>query len=86
VKPIALVADAILDCTKRNDIVIDPYLGSGTTVLVAERTGRRCHAIEIDGRYVDTTIKRWEQLTKQKAKDIHGKTFAQTRSDRGTDP
>jgi DNA modification methylase len=85
VKPIALVADTILDCTQRNDIVIDPYLGSGTTILAAERTGRRCHAIEIDGRYVDTAIKRWERLTKQEAKDIHGKTFAQTRSDRGAD-
>jgi DNA modification methylase len=51
-------------CTKRNDIVIDPYLGSGTAILAAERTGRRCHAIEIDGRYVDTAIKRWERLTK----------------------
>jgi DNA modification methylase len=85
VKPIALVADAMLDCTKRNDIVIDPYLGSGTTILAAERTGRRCHAIEIDGRYVDTAIKRWERLTKQEAKDINGKTFARTRSDRGVD-
>src|SRR3984885_11816364 len=83
VKPIALVADAILDCTQRNDIVIDPYLGSGTTILAAERTGRRCHAVEIDGRYVDTAIRRWERLTKQEAKDIHGKTFAQTRCDRG---
>jgi len=85
VKPIALVADAILDCTQRNDIVLDPYLGSGTTILAAERTGRRCHAIEIDGRYVDTAIARWERLTKQQAKDIHGNTFAQTRSDRGAD-
>jgi DNA modification methylase len=83
VKPIALVADAMLDCTKRSDIVIDPYLGSGTTILAAERTGRRCHGIEIDGRYVDTAIKRWERLTKQEAKDIHGRTFAQTRSERG---
>jgi DNA modification methylase len=62
VKPIALVADAMLDCTQRNDIVLDPYLGSGTTILAAERTGRRCHAIEIDGRYVDTAIRRWERL------------------------
>jgi DNA modification methylase len=85
VKPIALVADAILDCTQRSDIVIDPYLGSGTTILAAERTGRRCHAIEIDGRYVDTAVRRWEQLTKQDAKDINGRTFAQTRSDRGVD-
>ncbi|MGA2998435.1 site-specific DNA-methyltransferase [Bradyrhizobium sp.] len=85
VKPITLVADAMLDCTRRNDIVIDPYLGSGTTILAAERTGRRCHAIEIDGRYVDTAIRRWERLTKQEAKDINGRTFAQTRSDRGVD-
>jgi DNA modification methylase len=85
VKPIALVADAILDCTKRNDIVIDPFLGSGTTILAAERTGRRCHGIEIDGRYADTAVRRWEQLTKQEAKDINGRTFAQTRSDRGVD-
>jgi DNA modification methylase len=85
VKPIALVADAILDCTKRNDIVIDPYLGSGTTILAAERTGRRCHAIEIDGRYVDTAIKRWERLTGQQVKDIHGKTFVQAQVDRGAD-
>jgi DNA modification methylase len=85
VKPIALVADAILDCTQRNDIVIDPYLGSGTTILAAERTGRRCHAIEIDGRYVDTAIKRWERLTKQEAKNVDGNTFAQMESDRRAD-
>jgi DNA modification methylase len=85
VKPIALVADAILDCTQRNDIVLDPYVGSGTTILAAERTGRRCHAVEIDRRYVDTAIKRWERLTKQKARDIHGNTFAQARSNRGAD-
>jgi DNA modification methylase len=85
VKPIALVADAMLDCTQRNDIVLDPYLGSGTTLLAAERTGRRCHAIEIDGRYVDTAIRRWERLTKQEATDVHGNTFAQTRAARGAD-
>jgi DNA modification methylase len=72
VKSIALVADAMLDCTQRNDIVINPYLGSGTTILAAERTGRRCHAIEIDGRYVDTAIKRWERLTKQEARTSTG--------------
>jgi DNA modification methylase len=85
VKPIAMVSDAILDSTKRNDIILDAFVGSGTTILAAERTGRRCFGIEIDGRYVDTAIKRWEQLTKQEAKDIHGKTFAQVRLDRGAD-
>jgi DNA modification methylase len=84
-KPVSLIADAILDCTQRNDIVLDPYLGSGTTLLAAERTGRRCHAVEIEGRYVDTAIRRWERLTKQEAKDIRGNTFAQAKSDRGAD-
>jgi DNA modification methylase len=56
-KPIALVSDAILDSTKR-DIVLDPYCGSGTTLLAAERTGRRAYGIEIDPLYVDTAIER----------------------------
>jgi DNA modification methylase len=83
IKPIALVSDAVLDSTKRDDIVLDPYLGSGTTLLAAERTGRRCYGIEIDGRYVDTAIERWERLTGRKAQNIHGQTFAQVKLDRG---
>jgi DNA modification methylase len=79
VKPIALVSDAILDSTKRDDIVLDPYLGSGTTLLAAERTGRRCCGIEIDGRYVDTAIERWERLTGRKAQNANGQTFAQVK-------
>lgn len=59
VKPIMLVADAIKDCTRRNDIVIDPFMGSGTTILVAERVGRRAYGIEIDPFYVDTAVRRW---------------------------
>jgi DNA modification methylase len=82
-KPIALVADAILDSTRRNDIVLDPYLGSGTTILAAERTGRRCFGIEIDGRYADTALARWERLTGQKAQNAQGQTFAQVKSERG---
>ena len=85
VKPIALVADAILDSTKRGDIVLDPYLGSGTTLLAAERTDRRCYAIEIDGRYVDIAIDRWERLTGQKAQNAQGQTFAQLRLERKGD-
>lgn len=63
VKPVALVADAIMDCSGRNDIVLDPFLGSGTTVIAAERTGRICYGIEIDPLYVDTTIRRWQKFT-----------------------
>jgi DNA modification methylase len=59
VKPILLVADAIKDCTRRNDIVIDPFTGSGTTILAAERVGRRAYGIEIDPLYVDTAVRRW---------------------------
>jgi DNA modification methylase len=83
VKPIALVSDAILDSTKRDDIVLDPYLGSGTTILAAERSGRRCFGIDIDTTYVDTAIKRWERLTGREAKNVQGQTFAQVKRDRG---
>jgi DNA modification methylase len=60
---VAMVADAILDCSARGDIVLDAFLGSGTTVIAAERTGRRCYGLELDPTYVDTTIRRWEALT-----------------------
>jgi hypothetical protein len=63
VKPAALVADAILDCTAPGDIVLDGFLGSGSTVIAAERTGRRCYGLELDPGYVDTIIRRWQSLT-----------------------
>lgn len=63
VKPVALVADAILDASDRGDVVLDPFLGSGTTVIAAEKTGRRGYGIELDPRYVDTAIRRWQRLT-----------------------
>jgi DNA modification methylase len=60
VKPVRLVADAILDCSARGEIVLDPFLGSGTTVIAAERVGRLCYGMEIDPLYVDTIVRRWE--------------------------
>jgi DNA modification methylase len=63
VKPVAMVADAILDCSARGDIVLDAFLGSGTTVIAAERTGRRCCGLELDPVYVDTIVRRWQTLT-----------------------
>jgi DNA modification methylase len=63
VKPVAMVADAILDCSARGDIVLDAFVGSGTTVIAAERTGRRGFGLELDPRYVDTTVRRWQALT-----------------------
>lgn len=63
VKPVAMVADAILDCSARGDIVLDPFLGSGTTLLAAERTGRTCYGLELDPLYIDTIIRRWQKYT-----------------------
>ncbi len=63
VKPVAMVADAILDCTARGEIVLDAFLGSGTTMIAAERTGRRCYGLELDPVYVDTIVRRWQTLT-----------------------
>jgi DNA modification methylase len=63
VKPVAMVADAILDCSSRGEIVLDAFLGSGTTVIAAQRTGRRCFGLEIDPLYVDTIVRRWQAFT-----------------------
>jgi DNA modification methylase len=67
VKPVALVVDAIKDCSKRNGIVLDPFCGSGTILIAAERTGRKARAIEIDPHYVDVAVKRWQQYTGKSA-------------------
>jgi DNA modification methylase len=63
VKPVALVADALLDCSARGDIVVDAFLGSGTTLIAAERIGRICYGMELDPLYVDTAIRRWQRHT-----------------------
>jgi DNA modification methylase len=73
-----MVADALLDCTKPGDIVLDAFLGSGTTLMAAERVGRRYYGIEIDPLYVGTAIRRWQTYRGDEA--IHTaskKTFAQ---------
>ena len=72
VKPVALVADAIMDCSARGDIILDAFLGSGTTIMAAQRTGRRCYGLELDPRYVDTIIRRWQAFTGDSAH--HGTT------------
>jgi DNA modification methylase len=63
VKPVAMVADAIKDCSKRGSVVLDPFCGSGTILIATEKTGRRARAIELDPKYVDVAIRRWEQYT-----------------------
>ncbi len=67
VKPMNLVADAILDCSARGEIVLDPFLGSGTTLLASERTGRICYGVELSPAYVDLAITRWQAITGQEA-------------------
>jgi 16S rRNA G966 N2-methylase RsmD len=82
IKPVELVADAILDCTTGGDIVLDTFLGSGTTLIAAERTGRVCCGVELDPRYVDVIVRRWQKFTGLDA--VHqrsGLTFAQQERD-----
>src|SRR5262249_28679660 len=76
IKPTQLIADILLDCTGRGDLVLDGMLGSGTTVIASERTGRVCYGIEIEPKYVDLTIRRWQRFTGQKARHaVSGSTF-----------
>ena len=76
VKPVALVADAMRDCSRRGEIVLDPFMGSGTTILAAERIGRRAYGLEIDPLYVDVAVRRWQSLTKRDAVlETTGQTF-----------
>lgn len=62
-KPVELIVDAILDVTHRGEVVLDPFLGSGTTLIAAEKTGRRCFGIELEPRFVDVTLARWMRKT-----------------------
>ncbi len=76
VKPVAMVADAIMDASTRRGIVLDGFLGSGSTVIAAERTGRRCYGLEIDPGYVDTIVRRWQQFTRDIARHASsGRSF-----------
>ena len=76
VKPVAMVADAMRDCSRRGDIVLDPFMGSGTTIMAAERVGRRGYGLELDPLYVDAAIRRWQAFTKRDAfLNATGQTF-----------
>jgi DNA modification methylase len=67
VKPVALVADALRDCSRRGEIVLDCFGGSGSTLIAAEKTGRCARLIEYDPIYCDTIVRRWEAMTGKKA-------------------
>jgi hypothetical protein len=83
VKPTALVADALKDASSRSEIVLDTFLGSGTTLMAAERTGRICYGLEIDPLYVDTIIRRWQAYTGKSALHLGtGLCFADVQAER----
>jgi DNA modification methylase len=85
VKPVALIADAMLDASAVGDVVLDPFLGSGTALIAAERTGRVCYGMELDPIYVDTAIRRWQNYTGQSARHAAtGHTFDQIEKERRT--
>ncbi len=84
-KPVALIADAIRDASNRGDLVLDAFSGSGSTVIAAERTGRRARVMELDPKFVDVTVRRWETYTGKKA--VHAETgmsFAEMQRERET--
>jgi DNA modification methylase len=82
-KPVALVADAMKDCTRRGDVVLDTFSGSGTTIMAAERVGRQARALEIEPRFVDVAIRRWQAFTRRDARHAEsGLSFDEIAADR----
>jgi DNA modification methylase len=77
VKPTAMLEDALLDLTNRGDIVLDPFLGSGSTLIAADKAGRICRGVELDPLYIDVTIRRFEVVTgKVATREVSGESFA----------
>lgn len=69
-KPIALIVKGIENSSKSEDLIFDPFLGSGSTLIACEQTNRICYGVELDPKYCDVIIKRWENLTGEKAKKL----------------
>jgi DNA modification methylase len=87
VKPVALVADALRDCSRRNGLVLDAFCGSGTTVIAAEKVGRRARVLEIDPGYVDVAVRRWQAFTGKAATLAGSKlTFEEVQAERAGAP
>jgi site-specific DNA-methyltransferase (adenine-specific) len=81
-KPVALIEYQLKNNTNAGDIVLDSFLGSGTTLMAAEKSGRRCYGLELDPKYVDVIIKRWQHFTGRKATLEDGRTFAEVSNGR----
>jgi DNA modification methylase len=82
-KPVELFLRPIKKHTKPSDIVFEPFSGSGSQIIAAERSGRHCRALEISPPFVDVAIKRWEKATGQQATLEDGGTFADVATERG---
>jgi len=67
VKPVAMIADAMKDCSRRGSIILDSFAGSGSTIIAAEQVGRRAYCMEIDPLYADVAIRRWQRTTRRDA-------------------
>ena len=86
VKPVAMVVDALMDCSNRGGIVLDPFGGSGTTMIAAERKGRRARLIEIDPLYCDVIVQRWQKFSGKTARLAEtSETFDEVKTRRGAD-
>ena len=86
VKPTALLEDALLDVSNRGDVVIDPFLGSGSTLIAADKTGRVCRGVELDPLYVDVIVRRYEAASGQEAVLVDtGETFKELEARRAVE-
>ena len=82
-KPVELVERALHNSSKTKDIVLDAFGGSGTTMIACEKTGRRARLIELEPKYADVIVKRWQEFTGKKAKlATTGQSFAELESER----
>ena len=77
----------MLDCSRRGSIILDPFIGSGTTIIAAETVGRRAYGMELDPQYVDVAVRRWERFTGRDAiLEATGQTFAEVQAERSAPP
>lgn len=83
-KPVAAIIDALKDCSNRGDIILDPFAGSGTAAIAAERIGRKARLIELDPHYVDLAVRRWQAVTGRSARHSTGPTFDETQAERAS--
>lgn len=85
VKPVRMIADAMLDCSKPQSIILDPFMGSGSTLLAGEMVGRHVYGLEIDPEYVDVSIRRWQAFTHRDAiLESTGQTFEEVEAERNS--